>query len=318
MTGSGTRDCRPEYMRLGHGLEECAIVCVPGLSMRRVVNLAEVTSALEGALSVQGITPLRTGGQKAVFACELAGQAAIAKVVALPNGPDLLNVFERAQREVEILATIDSPRVVRVLTEVVELPAADGTPLALAWLEERLSGEDLATRFISNWPFEDARRLMGDIALGLLAFHELDVVHRDLSPNNVRALEDGRFTVMDPGLARHLSKTALTGLYQPGTPGYRSPEHVPGGDIQPVSDIYCAGILVFQALTGNVPLDPSPPEDAYFVRLRTLDPPKLAPLRPDLPSEFCGIVDQCLMRQPARRFLDAKELLAEMDHAGLA
>lgn len=158
------------------------------------------------------------------------------------------------------------------------------------------------------------------MAAGLAACHELDVVHRDLSPGNVRRRSDGRFVLMDPGFARHLTKTALTGVYQPGTYGYMTPEHVPGGHPTPASDVFGVGILAFQALTGGVPVPYRGDEGAYFVQLRTGQAPSVRSVPADVPNEIAAVVDRCLHRQPARRYLDAQELLEDLPaegHAGL-
>ncbi|MDT0318081.1 serine/threonine protein kinase [Streptomyces millisiae] len=279
--------------------------------MATEIRIEDVTSSLESALSVSSLVPLAQGGQKYVFECKLEEFEAVAKVVMLPTGPDHFHVLERAQREVEILAAIDSPRVVSVLSEVVELEYA-GAPFAAAWVEKRLDGTDMRFNLEEPWDSDRCARLLVHIGEALTAFHEQDVVHRDLSPANIRELSDGSFALMDPGLARHLAKSALTGLYQPGTPGHRSPEHVPGGDIQPVSDIFALGILAYRALTGALPIDPLGSEDEYFHRLRNFDCPAVEIMRPDMPGPMCAIINRCLQRQPARRFLDGGELLDEL------
>ncbi|WP_434744353.1 serine/threonine-protein kinase [Streptomyces sp. A-14] len=278
--------------------------------MMRQISLEDITSALESSLSVSALSPLAQGGQKYVFDCKLESSEAVAKVVLLPVGPDSLHVLERAQREVEILATIDSPRVVRVLSEVVELEL-DEVPFAAAWVEERLDGTDMRNNLNGLWSYERCARLVVHIGEALSAFHDQEVVHRDLSPANIRELDDGSFSLMDPGLARHLAKSALTGMYQPGTPGHRSPEHIPGGDIQPVSDIFALGILAYLALTGAYPIDPTGSEDDYFRRLRDFDSPPIEDSRADIPVPLRDLINRCLQRQPARRFLDGQELIDE-------
>ncbi|MFF8880529.1 serine/threonine-protein kinase [Streptomyces flaveolus] len=279
------------------------------------MRLEEVTSALEESLSVSGLELIAQGGQKYVFGCKLEDAPAVAKVVLLPPGPDSVYVLERAQREVEVLAAIDSPRVVRVLSEVVELDFTDGIQAA-AWAEECLDGQDMRHDLEKPWDYERCARLIVQLSEGLAAFHELEVVHRDLSPANIRELSDGSFVLMDPGLARHLAKSALTGIFQPGTAGHRSPEHIPGGDVQPVSDIFALGILAYRALTGTLPIDPSGPEDDYYRRLRDYDSPLIEASCPDIPAPLREVINRCLKRQPARRFLDGLELVEELEKHG--
>jgi serine/threonine-protein kinase len=172
-----------------------------------------------------------------------------------------------------------------------------------------LDGEDLGDLLGTEWSRHEALRLVRGLTEALTYLHALEVVHRDLSPGNVRRRGDGTWTLLDPGLARHLAEFSLTGLYQPGTAGFRSPEQVPGGAPDTYSDVYCVGILAFAALTGRLPVDPSGAEDAYFKRLVQQQPVPVKSLRPDLDGNFAAIIDRCLNRQPARRYLDAAELL---------
>jgi serine/threonine protein kinase len=200
--------------------------------------------------------------------------------------------------------------VVRVLSEAVEI---GDRPEAVCWVEELLDGEDLRD-LVGTYPWsaKEVWALLRDTATGLAACHELDVVHRDLSPGNVRRRADGRFVVMDPGFARHLTKAALTGIYQPGTPGYITPEHVPGGQPTPASDVFGLGILAFQALTGTLPINPNRDEAEYYEELRRGQAPPVESLRADLPDALTQVVDRCLQRQAARRYLDAAELLDDL------
>lgn len=159
-----------------------------------------------------------------------------------------------------------------------------------------------------------------DVAAGLSACHDLDVVHRDLSPGNVRRRDNGRFALMDPGFARHLSRTALTGVYQPGTPGFCSPEHVPGGHPTPASDVFGLGILAFYALTSQLPIPYTGDEGTYWDALRDTSAPRVRSVRPDVPEILAAVIDRCLQRQAARRYLDAGELLIDpiLREGGLA
>lgn len=113
---------------------------------------------------------------------------------------------------------------------------------------------------------------------------------------------------MDPGFARHLARSAITGVFQPGTPGYLTPEHIPGGQPTPASDVFGIGILAYQALTGELPFQPGD-DAAYFERLKEGQIASVALVREGLPSDLIETVDRCLQRQPARRYLDAAELL---------
>lgn len=266
----------------------------------------ELLDEVKSALGLGDISPLTAGGQKQVYASELEGVPCVVKIVHIPETPYADEVLERARREVELLSTVDSPNVVRVLSEAVEV---GDRPEAICWVEERLDGSDLrdlTTEF--PWPPDQVWSLLRGMADGLAACHELDVVHRDLSPGNVRRRADGRFVLMDPGFARHLTKTALTGVYQPGTPNFCTPEHVPGGRPTPASDVFGVGILAFLALTGQVPIPFTGDEAQYVDNLRRSDAPAVQSIASAVPDDLAAVVDRCLSRQPARRYLDAMEL----------
>lgn len=273
------------------------------------MDLQALISDVSAALGFDDPQALAQGGQKVVLKGTLSGAPAVAKVVLLAAGPNGDITLQRAHREVELLSAVDSERVVKVLTDAVEI---GDPPSAVCWAEEYLDGADLTLHLNDAWGEAEVWSLLEDMAEALAACHELEVVHRDLSPANVRRLPDGRFVLMDPGLARHLEKTALTGAFQPGTPGWRSPEHVPGGSPIPASDVFALGILAFYALSHSHPIDPTVDPGEYDRALVEQQAPSILTLRPGLSRELAAIVDTCLSRQPARRFLDGAELRTEI------
>ena len=84
----------------------------------------------------------------------------------------------------------------------------------------------------------------------------MDIVHRDLKPSNVMIDRQGRVRIMDFGIARSLEERGITGHGTViGTPEYMSPEQVEAKDIDPRSDLYSLGIIMYQMLTGRVPFE---------------------------------------------------------------
>lgn len=262
---------------------------------------------------VTQVTTLPGGAQKAVEVVERSGEALVLKVVALDaSAPDALR---RAEREVELLADLRSPHVVQVRSNLLELHA--GSTSGAAWLEEYLDGSDLTPLLFGStrWAWQDAARLGHDVALGLGAAHARRVVHRDLSPNNVRLTADGTYKVMDFGFARHTLRSGLTVAGQPGTPGYASPEHLHSysGAPTPASDVFAVGILMYAALTGGVPVPFLGDHFDYARRLSSVEIADLAELRADLTSEQVAVVNRCLHAQPARRYLNGTRLAAALE-----
>lgn len=246
------------------------------------------------------------GGQKAVRLVAKAGQTFVLKVVALEFTTD--ETLKRAEREVELLANIDNPNVVKVVSNLVEL----GSPVhAAAWVEEHLDGDDLGALFSgTQWSWDDVRSMGTQVANGLAAGHEKSVIHRDLSANNVRRLSNGTYKVLDFGFARHTLRSGLTVAGQPGTRGFLTPEHLnsySGGPTQ-MSDVFQVGILMYTALAGTSPYPWTGDDYEYFSRLQTGTMRSIQEYRPELSTAQFEIVQRALHPQPARRYRNASAL----------
>lgn len=297
---------RPTYTQL---VLHVAIQTRCSSELGDLLSIDALVAEVADSLGLENAQPLTQGGQKLVLTGVLAGTRAVAKVILIPEGDSSDEVITRAEREVELLGAVDSPHVVKVLTDAVEI---GGARPAICWAEEQLSGEDLGQLLDPCWSEEDVWSLLTDVAGGLYACHELAVVHRDLSPGNVRRTDDGTFVLMDPGLARHLEKTALTGVFQPGTPGFMSPEHVLGGSPLPASDVFVLGVLAFRVLTGRLPIAVGAGGDEYLTRLRDDVIPDVSTVGTGISVGLAEIINTCLEKQPARRYLDGEELVAEI------
>jgi serine/threonine protein kinase len=268
-----------------------------------------VTSAAK-ALRIENLTRVTEGGQKYVARGNVGTAQVVLKVIELGTHAEV--TLERARREVDLLARVDHPNVVKVISNLRELGGSP--PTGVAWLEEYLDGEDLSSRLHVPWDWDVTAAMALDVAQGLSALHMADAVHRDLSPRNIRCRVDGSYTVMDPGLARHLRYSTLTGTFQPGTWGYMTPEHVAGvARPIPASDVFGVGILMYRALTGDVPIPVGADFDRYRMALRDDQAPSILTARPDLTATQAEVVDTCLQRQSARRYIDGAELVAALE-----
>jgi serine/threonine protein kinase len=196
--------------------------------------------------------------------------------VALKIVPDGRALSARIVREVEAAAALDHANIVALYDWF-----ADGEASILVW--ELVRGDSL----------DKLGEQLGDgdvVAVGVelldaLAYaHSQGIVHRDVKPQNVMLDDDGHVKVMDFGIAHLMDSDTLTGDGDViGTIAYMSPEQAQGKRVQPPSDVYSAGMVLYELLAGAHPLrGDTPAETLSNVAAARL--PSLAALRPDLPD----------------------------------
>ncbi|WP_437594892.1 nSTAND1 domain-containing NTPase [Sorangium sp. So ce1000] len=225
-----------------------------------------------------------------------------------------------------------------------EVDEIRGQPyLVLEYIKGRTLSEWLAQREHPSapGPFADARpsgpmssgqviELILPVVRALVCAHALGIVHRDLKPENILIDDAGWIKVVDFGIAKQLDvrmMSTITGAagamlgrddgesYRSGligTPRYMSPEQLLGEDIDPRSDLWAVGIVLYTLLVGAHPLDPF-----SFVRLAEivkldLPMPRVSARRPDV-GVLGDLVDRCLQKRKEERIGSAKELLAELE-----
>ena len=218
-------------------------------------------AAAECTLGNYTLGPLiGSGGTSEVYAGEhrfLGDQVAI-KLLRSSSGNDAFLAEARRTR------AIQHPNVVRVL----DFGHENGK---LYLVMERIAGESLATRLRRTGPLDETavRQLGAGIADGMAAAHALGIVHRDLKPGNVMLAGD-RPKVVDFGIAQHVASDPSGPRM--GTPAYMAPELKAGDVIAPAADIWALGAILFEALTGRLPLDgdvPLPCSPALATLIRT-------------------------------------------------
>lgn len=158
---------------------------------------------------------------------------------------------------------------------------------------------------------DEALRITEAVLSALGAAHQAGYVHRDVKPENVLLSPDGGIKVGDFGLARAIAEsnhTKTSGLLI-GTVAYLSPEQVAHGAADARSDVYSAGILLFELLTGVQPFGGETPISVAYKHVNE-DVPPPSSLIPDLPGELDALVAAATRRDPDSRPSDASGLLA--------
>ena len=235
----------------------------------------------------------------------------------LPQILDQPGARERFRREAEAGARLTHPAVVQIY-DLVESPEGDWLVMELVvgkTLRELLSAGPLDLRSALRWG--------GDIAGGLAAAHAHGILHRDLKAGNVMITAEGHAKVLDFGIARSLSPEgpgqemtlSQTGTVL-GTSYAMSPEQALGLPLDPRSDLFSLGSLLYEMLTGEAPFRASS-EAATLARVCSYRPLPVQRLRAEIPAEVSELVERLLEKEPNARPRDAGEVAARLEELRL-
>jgi serine/threonine-protein kinase len=155
--------------------------------------------------------------------------------------------------------------------------------------------------------------VMAPVLRGLAVAHHAGLVHRDVKPENVLISDDGEVKIADFGLVRAVAEAKITSTSVIlGTAAYLSPEQVSAGDATPRSDVYAAGILTYELLTGDTPFNGDSALAVAYQRMDN-DVPRPSAAIAGVPQQFDELVATATARNPADRFADAQEMVAELE-----
>lgn len=189
----------------------------------------------------------------------------------------------------------------------------DGAPFLVM---ELLEGESLETRRLRG-PIDphEALRLTDELLDVLAAAHASDIIHRDIKPDNLFVLPDGRLKVLDFGIARMhegKSRTMHTALgVTIGTLAYMSPEQVAGDPIDARADLFAVGCTMFEMASGRLPHEGAT-EIELMVKMGMMPAPPLASVAPGADPGLCLVVDRALAFERERRYPDAATMQADV------
>lgn len=244
------------------------------------------------------------GGMATVY---LAIQESLAREVALKimarNMIADPSAEKRFLKEGKIVARLNHPNIVTVF----DIGRVDEIYyMAMEYIE----GGNLNERIQQGLDIENVLDITRQIARALAYAHKRGFIHRDVKPANILFREDNTAVLSDFGIAKVVSsQTKLTGTGQTiGTPEYMSPEQVSGEPLDPRSDLYSLGVVLFEILTRQ---NPFKGEDAISTAMRHM----VAPL-PRLParlSDYQPLLDSLLAKHPDERFSTAEKLVQALD-----
>jgi eukaryotic-like serine/threonine-protein kinase len=209
---------------------------------------------------------------------------------------------ERFLREVKILAGMSHPNIVRFHTAV-ELEGR------LVMTSELVEGVTLAQRLeLGPMAPGEAVDVIAQLMKALEHAHAYGVVHREIAPKNVILTAEGQVKLTGFGMAKQAKDTQLTQMGVPvGSVEYMSPEQVKGMSVPDSrSDIYSAGIVFYEMLTGKTPFASASQFDVMAAHVQTM-PALPSSLRAGIGSDLDRVVLTALEKDPARRFQSARQ-----------
>jgi hypothetical protein len=245
---------------------------------------------------------LASGGMGVVYRVfdQVAGEERAMKRVR----PDVKGepFYEQAlEREYHVLARLDHPRIIRVFDHGLD-------DLGPYYTMELLSGRDL--RQVAPLPYREACSVLRDVATSLALLHARRLIHRDLSPGNVRVTPDGHCKLLDFGTLAAFGTADVVVGTPPGVP----PEAFGRAPLDQRSDLYALGALAYWILTARHAYPARRLED--LPDLWTTTPPPPSASAPDVPKELDALVQRLLSMDPRARPASAADVIARLTAIG--
>ncbi|PYS99164.1 MAG: hypothetical protein DMF63_13945 [Acidobacteria bacterium] len=226
----------------------------------------------------------------------------------------------RFTREARAASALNHPNIL-IIHDIAE---SEGAQFIVS---EYVEGETLGSRIRrGKLPLVEAVNIAIQVASALAASHKAGIVHRDIKPDNIMLRPDGTVKVLDFGLAKETeqilsisptrdAKTLDQVSTSPGlilgTPQYMSPEQTRGSDLDPRTDVFSLGNIIFEMVTGEVAFPGTTMAD-ILAAIISKEPRRLAEVLVDPPLRLINIIDKALRKEREERYLKMEHLLADL------
>lgn len=243
------------------------------------------------------------GGMAEVYRAQdnVLGRMVAVKIM-LPQYAADPNFTKRFKQEAAASANLQSPYIVNIY----DWGQDDQTYYIVM---EFVRGSDLKTAISERGAINQrkAAEIGSQVCQALSVAHNLDIVHRDIKPQNIMVQPDGNVKVMDFGIARAKNSVMTQTSSVLGTAHYISPEQAQGKELTATSDIYSLGVVLYEASTGKLPFDGP---DAVSVAMKQVNDQPVPPreINPDLDPALESIIMKAMAKQPSERFETAQDM----------
>ena len=220
----------------------------------------------------------------------------------------------RLQREADTIALLNHPNICTIY----EIDEHDGGRFIAM---ERVNGQNLKLHMArKTLPDQEIVDIARQVALALQAAHEKGIVHRDIKPGNIMVGTDGVVKVLDFGLARRFmmpetGEVTMYGSTIPGRPlgtaNYMAPERIAQGPLDPRSDLFSLGVVIYEMATGRLPFAGASPFETV-TNIFDKEPAPLLALSPRRPVAMARVVDRLLAKRAEDRYQSAAALIEDL------
>jgi len=254
---------------------------------------------------------LGSGGMSTVYLArdETLDRPVAAKVMHL-HMSEQADQLERFRREARAVAKLSHPNVVAVI----DAGEDHGHPYIVF---EYVEGENLKQRIKRLGPLDPQEALAYaiEVARGLSVAHARKLVHRDIKPQNVLIDAEGRAKVTDFGIARQLEQHGVTDTGRVlGTTDYVSPEQAMGQGVDPRSDIYSLGVVLYEMLTAEVPFSADTQVGVAMKHVNE-ELPDVQRRRPELSAAAALTIERATSKDPGKRYASIAEMIDDLETA---
>jgi serine/threonine protein kinase len=269
----------------------------------------ELTTGSTFAGRYQIIEELGKGGMGKVYKAldkEIDGKVAL-KLIKPEVAADK-NTIKRFQNELKFARKISHRNVCRMY----DLNKEEGSYYITM---EYVPGEDLKSTIRRVGPLGAGKTIFiaKQVCEGLEEAHRLDVVHRDLKPQNIMIDKEGNARIMDFGIARSVAGKGITGAgVMIGTPEYMSPEQAEVKEVDERSDIYSLGVILYEMVTGRVPFEGETPL-GIAMKHKSEVPKNPKELNAQVPDDLSRVILMCLEKDKGKRYQSASALRSELE-----
>src|SRR3972149_6611123 len=277
-------------------------------NLKKIATSIQINSGQSQDWQIPGytcISEIRKGQSTTLLAERLEDkQRVVLKVLTIEEAKSSAVLLKRFAQELNILADLDHPNLIKVLDHGV-------TPNYAWYATEFMARGDLARRIAQEkLNPQQIKNYILLIASGLLALHRKGIIHRDIKPSNILFKDDDTLVIADLGIAKDLTCDDAFTIQGDvlGTPYYMSLEQINGSPVDKRSDIYSLGVVLYELLTGDRPFTGESIMEVIYKHTSH----SLAPL-PDTVEGWQPVIDKMLTRNPADRYQDLEQFIAAVN-----